>query len=154
MATVLEGDLTAQGLKFAVVVGRFNKAITQNLLDGALEGLRRHGVTEDHITVAWVPGSFEVPVVARRFAKARKVDAVICLGVVIRGGTPHFDYVAGEAASGVARAGQDLDVPVIFGIVTADTIEQAIERSGTKMGNKGWDAALAAIEMVNLLRKI
>ncbi|MBI2059898.1 MAG: 6,7-dimethyl-8-ribityllumazine synthase [Nitrospirae bacterium] len=154
MPTIVEGDLVAGGLKFALVVSRFNKTISQNLLDGALDALRKHGVKDDAVTVVWVPGSFEIPLAARRFARSKKVDAVICLGAVIRGGTPHFEYIAGETSSGIAHLATEFEIPVIFGVITADTIEQAIERSGAKMGNKGWDAALAAVEMANLLKKI
>ncbi len=154
MPNVIEGDLVANGLKFAIVVSRFNKTISQNLLDGALDALRKHGVKDDTVTVVWVPGSFEIPLAARRFARSKKVDAVICLGAVIRGGTPHFEYIAGETSSGIAHLATEFEIPVIFGVITADTIEQAIERSGAKMGNKGWDAALAAVEMANLLKKI
>jgi len=145
--------LIGQGLKFGIVVGRFNEFITTRLLGGAMDALTRHGGSEDDIEVAWVPGAFEIPLAARRMA-AREYDAVICLGAVIRGATPHFDYVAGEVAKGVARVGLESGKPVIFGVITADTIEQAIERAGTKVGNKGWQAAESAIEMANLLRAI
>ncbi len=151
---VLEGDFRGEGLKFGIVVGRFNSFISQKLLDGALDALSRHGVDLDQVTVAWVPGSFEIPLVAKKMAKSGKFDAVICLGAIIRGATPHFDYVAAEASKGIAQVMLESEVPVSFGVLTTDTIEQAIERAGTKAGNKGFDAALAAIEMVNLLRKI
>ena len=144
----------ALGLRVALVVSRFNSAITDNLLAGCRDGLVRHGVAAEQISVIWVPGAFEIPLVARRMAQSGQVDAVICLGAVIRGATAHFDYVAGNAAAGVARAAMDSDVPVIFSILTTDTIEQAVERAGTKAGNKGFDAAMSAIEMVNLLRAL
>jgi 6,7-dimethyl-8-ribityllumazine synthase len=151
---VFEGHLLGQGLKFGIVVSRFNEFITQKLLAGALDALKRHGVSEDDVEVAWVPGAFEIPFAARQMAKSGRYDAVITLGCVIRGATPHFDYVAGEVAKGVAQVGQTTDTPAIFGVLTTDTIEQAIERAGTKAGNKGWEAALAAIEMANLTRSL
>ncbi|MBI5521636.1 MAG: 6,7-dimethyl-8-ribityllumazine synthase [Desulfarculus sp.] len=154
MAKMLEGLLQAQGMKFALVVGRFNDFIGSKLMEGALDTLKRHGANEDDITVAWVPGSFEIPLVAGKLAMSGKYDAVITLGAVIRGATPHFDYVAAEVSKGVAQVGMQSGVPVIFGVLTTDTIEQAIERAGTKAGNKGADCARAAIEMVDLLRKI
>jgi 6,7-dimethyl-8-ribityllumazine synthase len=154
MTKILEGVLQAQGMKFALVVGRFNDFIGGKLLEGALDTLRRHGAAKDAATVAWVPGAFEIPLAAKRLAMSGKYDAVITLGAVIRGSTPHFDYVAAEVSKGVAQAGLDTGVPVIFGVLTTDTIEQAIERAGTKAGNKGAVAALAAVEMVDLLRKI
>lgn len=150
----LEGNLNASGLKFGVVVSRFNNFITDKMVEGALDCMGRHGANPDDQTVAYVPGSLEIPSAARRLADSGKYDAVICVGAVIRGHTPHFDYVAAESAKGVAKLGMDSKVPVIYGIITADTLEQAIERAGTKSGNKGWDAALAAIEMVNLFRAI
>lgn len=146
----IEGKLVADKVKFGIVVSRFNELLSSRLLEGALDCLRRHGATDDAITVVWTPGAFEIPVVAKRLARRSSFDAIVCLGVVIRGGTPHFEYIAAEAAKGVAKVGLDEEVPVIFGIVTADTIEQAIERAGTKAGNKGWQAALSAIEMANL----
>jgi 6,7-dimethyl-8-ribityllumazine synthase len=149
-----EGRLDASGLRMALVVSRFNELITRQLLEGARDGLRRHGADEEALTVVWVPGAFEIPLVARRLAGSGAFDAVVCLGAVIRGATPHFDHVANQAAAGIARAGQDSGVPVIFGVLTTDTIEQAIERAGTKAGNKGYDAAMAAIEMANLLRQL
>lgn len=152
--TTFEGNLSASGLKFGLVVARFNDFITRQLLEGALAGLRRHGADMDQVEVAWTPGAFEIPLVARRMASKRNCDAVIALGAVIRGATPHFDYVCNEAAKGIAQAAWDTDVPVVFGILTVDTIEQAIERAGTKAGNKGWDAAIAAIEMANLMRSL
>jgi 6,7-dimethyl-8-ribityllumazine synthase len=152
--TRLEGKLDASGLKFGLVVSRFNNFITDKMIEGALDCLDRHGAKLDDQSVAYVPGSLEIPAAARRMADSGRYDAVICIGAVIRGHTPHFDYVAGESAKGVARLGMDSKVPVVYGIVTTDTLEQAIERAGTKSGNKGWDAALAAIEMVNLYRNI
>ncbi|MDQ3031823.1 MAG: 6,7-dimethyl-8-ribityllumazine synthase [Myxococcota bacterium] len=141
-----------QGARFGIVVARFNHFITDRLLEGALDGLRRHGVSDGAIVVARTPGAFELPLVVRQLAASKKVDAVIALGAVIRGSTPHFDYVAGEAAKGCSAAMMDTGVPVIFGVLTTDSIEQAIERAGTKAGNKGWDAALGAIEVINLRR--
>src|ERR671935_964781 len=149
-----QGKLDAADLRIAIVVSRFNELITRPLLDGALDCLRRHGADEQRISVAWVPGAFEIPPVARRLACSGAFDAVICLGAVIRGATPHFDHVAGQAAAGIARAALDSGIPVIFGVLTTDTIEQAIERAGTKAGNKGADAAFAAIEMANLLKEL
>ncbi|MCL6634966.1 MAG: 6,7-dimethyl-8-ribityllumazine synthase [Peptococcaceae bacterium] len=154
MPKFYEGHLIGQGLKFGIVLGRFNEFITNKLLSGALDALNRHGVADADIEVAWVPGAFEIPLVARRMTATMKYDAVICLGAVIRGATPHFDYVAGEVAKGVARVGLESGVPTVFGVITADTIEQAIERAGTKAGNKGWDAAVTAIEMANLMRNM
>lgn len=153
MYQVYEGQLNAEGKRFGLVVGRFNDFITNRLLGGCIDAIVRHGGKEEDITVAWVPGSFEIPLTAQKMANSGRFDAVICLGTVIRGATPHFDYVAAEVAKGVAKVGLDSNIPVIFGVLTTDTIEQAIERAGTKAGNKGWDAALAAIEMVNLLNK-
>ena len=146
-----EGNLVGEGLKIGLVVGRFNSFITEKLLEGALDGLRRHGVNENDVDIAWVPGAFEIPLVAKKMAE-KDYDAVITLGTVIRGSTPHFDYVSGEVAKGVSSAALNSDVPVIFGVLTTDTIEQAIERAGTKAGNKGYDAAISAIEMANLLK--
>ena len=149
-----EGHLDASGLRFGIVVSRFNETITKQLLDGALAGLRRLGAADEDVHVAWVPGAYEIPIVAKRLADSGACDAVLCLGAVIRGATAHFDLVAGQAAAGVARAAFESDVPVIFGILTTDTIEQAVERSGTKAGNKGYDAALAAVEMVDVFRQL
>jgi len=154
MSKVIEGDLIAKGKKFSIVASRFNNFMTKELVSGCLDTLIRHGASEQDLTVAWVPGAFEIPMVAQKIAKAKDYDAVICLGTVIRGATPHFDYIASEVSKGIARVSQDTGVPVIFGVITADTIEQAVERAGTKDGNKGRDAALSAIEMVNLLGKI
>ena len=151
---VIEGKLSAKGRKFALVVSRFNEFISQKLLAGAEDCLLRHHCQADDITAVWVPGSFEIPPVAKKLAQSKKYDAVICLGAVIRGATPHFDYVAAEVSKGVAQSALETGVPVIFGIITSDTIEQAIERAGTKAGNKGWDAALAAIEMADLNDKL
>ena len=149
-----EGKLIAQGLKFGIIVGRFNEFIGGKLLGGAIDALKRHGVEEDEIEIAWVPGAFEIPLAAKKMVKSKKYDAVICLGAVIRGSTPHFDYVSSEVTKGVASVSLETEVPVIFGVLTTDTIEQAIERAGTKAGNKGYDAAVTAIEMANLLKQI
>ena len=149
-----EGKLDGSGLRMALVVGRFNSFISERLVDGALDALLRHGVVDDDISVARVPGAFEIPLVARKMAESGKFDAVICLGAVIRGSTPHFDYVSAEVSKGIASVGLASGVPVIFGVLTTDNIEQAIERAGTKSGNKGFDAAVSAIEMVNLLKEI
>ncbi|MFQ5658348.1 MAG: 6,7-dimethyl-8-ribityllumazine synthase [Candidatus Methylomirabilales bacterium] len=150
MTRHLEGHLSAQGFSFAIVVSRFNEFITERLLDGALDALIRHGADPDKIDVVKVPGAFEIPVTAERLASSRKYDAVICVGAIIRGATSHFDYIAGEAAKGVAEVALKTGVPTIFGVITTETIEQAIERAGTKLGNKGFEAALAAIEMAHL----
>ncbi|CUA79570.1 MULTISPECIES: 6,7-dimethyl-8-ribityllumazine synthase [Anoxybacillus] len=149
---VYEGNLVGTGLKVGIVVARFNEFITSKLLSGALDGLKRHGVEEQHIDVAWVPGAFEIPLVAKKMAESKKYDAVITLGAVIRGATSHYDYVCNEVAKGTSHAALSSGVPVIFGVLTTDTIEQAIERAGTKAGNKGWEAALSAIEMANVMR--
>ncbi|MCS7266089.1 MAG: 6,7-dimethyl-8-ribityllumazine synthase [Armatimonadetes bacterium] len=154
MPKFLEGQLTAKGLRFAIVVSRFNSLVTQRLLEGALDALRRHDADEDAITVAWTPGSFEIPLIAQKFAKSGKFDAVICLGCIIRGDTPHFEYVANETAKGIAQVMLDIGVPVIFGVVTSENLEQALERAGGKAGNRGFDAAMTAMEMANLLKKI
>ncbi|SHF30775.1 6,7-dimethyl-8-ribityllumazine synthase [Desulforamulus putei] len=152
MPRVFEGHLLGQGLKFGIVVGRFNEFITNKLLSGALDALKRHGVEDQDIDIAWVPGAFEIPLVAKKMATLGRYDGVICLGAIIRGATPHFDYVAAEVSKGVAKVGLDAGLPVIFGVLTVDTIEQAIERAGTKAGNKGWEAANTAIEMANLMK--
>lgn len=149
---VIEGNLVAKGIKIGIVVGRFNEFIVSKLLGGALDGLKRHGLEEDNIEIAWVPGAFEIPLIAKKMAKSNKYDAVICLGAVIKGSTPHFDYVCAEASKGIASVSLNTEIPVIFGVLTTDSIEQAIERAGTKAGNKGYDAAVSAIEMVNLLK--
>ncbi len=149
---VLEGRLAGEGLNIALVVGRFNSFITERLLEGALDCLRRHGVADNALTLARVPGAWEIPLVAKKLAQAGAHDAVICLGAVIRGSTPHFDYVAAEVSKGIAQVSLDSGVPILFGILTTDTLEQAVERAGTKAGNKGYAAAEAALEMVNLLK--
>ena len=151
---VLEGNLIAKGIKVGIVVGRFNECIGSKLLSGALDTLRRHGADEADVSVAWVPGAFEIPLTAKKMAKSGKYDAVICLGAVIRGATAHFEYVSAEVSKGIAAVGLDSEIPVIFGVLTVDSIEQAIERAGTKAGNKGSEAAASAIEMVNLLKEI
>ncbi|WP_040667821.1 6,7-dimethyl-8-ribityllumazine synthase [Nitrolancea hollandica] len=149
-----EGMLTGRGRRFGIVVSRFNQFIGARLLDGAVDGLLRHEVDRDAIDVAWVPGAFEIPLAASRMARSGNYDAVICLGAVIRGATPHFDYVAAEVSKGIASVGLETGVPVTFGVLTTDTIEQAIERAGAKSGNKGFEAAMTAIEMVSLLREL
>lgn len=154
MPKTVQGMLDAKGKTFGITVSRFNEFVTQKLLEGALDCLNRHSADDDNITIVWVPGSFEIPYAASRMAQSKKFDAVICLGAVIRGQTPHFDYIANEVAKGVARISLDTGVPTIFGVITADTLEQAIERAGTKAGNKGWDAALSAIEMTRLFEHI
>lgn len=151
---IISGNLTGQDLKVGIVVARFNEFIGSKLLSGAYDCLVRHGVLDEDIETAWVPGSFEIPFVARKMALSDKYDAIICLGAVIRGATAHFDYVAAEVSKGVASVAMETGIPVIFGVLTTDTIEQAIERAGTKSGNKGWDAALAAIEMADLMKNI
>lgn len=154
MGRRFEGQLIGTGLRVGIVVARFNDFITSRLLEGALDGLRRHGVAEGDVDVAWVPGSFEIPIVAKKLAQSGRYSGVICLGAVIRGATPHFDYVAGEVSKGIAAVALQTGVPVIFGVLTTDTIEQAIERAGTKAGNKGYDAAVTVIEMANLLQAL
>ena len=151
---VLEGKLVDNGTRVGIVAARFNEFIVSKLIGGAHDGLVRHGVSEENIDLAWVPGAFEIPLIASKMAKSGKYDAVICLGAVIRGSTPHFDYVCAEVSKGVANVSLDSEVPVIFGVITTDSIEQAIERAGTKAGNKGFDAAATAIEMANLLKQI
>jgi 6,7-dimethyl-8-ribityllumazine synthase len=151
---IIEGKLDASGFKVAIVVSRFNEFITNKLLGGAIDCLKRHNADEKNITVAWVPGAFEIPPAAKRLAEANKYDAVICLGAIIKGATPHFDFVSAEAAKGIAHISHTADVPVIFGVLTTDTIEQAVERAGTKSGNKGFDAAMSAIEMTNLYKQL
>ena len=151
---VLEGDFSGKGLKIGIVASRFNEFITNKLVQGALDCLARHGVVQTDIAVAWVPGSFEIPLVAKRLAASKNYDAVICLGTVIRGQTPHFDYIAAEVSKGVAKVALDSDIPVIFGVLTTDNIEQAVERAGTKAGNKGYSAAMAAVEMANLMEAV
>jgi len=151
---ILEGKLIAEGIKVGIIVARFNEFISSKLLGGAIDGLKRHGVSEENIDVAWAPGAFEIPLVAKKMAKNEKYDAVICLGAVIKGSTPHFDYVCANASKGIASVSLETEKPVIFGILTTDSIEQAIERAGTKAGNKGYDAAVTAIELVNLLKTL
>lgn len=147
-----EGNLVAQGLKFGIIVARFNEFITSKLVGGAIDALRRHGALEDDIELVWVPGAFEIPLVAQKMALSKRYDGVICLGAVIRGATPHFDLVSNEVSKGIAQVGLQTGVPVIFGVLATDSIEQAIERAGTKAGNKGFDAAMTAIETANLLK--
>ncbi len=154
MANIIEGNLTAEGLKFGVVVARFNDFITSKLLGGALDCLHRHGAADDLVDVAWVPGAYEIPLAAKKMAESKKYDAVICLGAVIRGSTSHYDYVCNEVSKGVAQVGMSTGIPTIFGVVTTENIEQAIERAGTKAGNKGVDSAMAAMEMANLLKNL
>lgn len=151
---IYEGELQAKGLKVAIIISRFNDFITKKLHDGAIDSLIRHGASEKDIEVIKVPGAFEIPLAAKRIAEKKKHDAIICLGTVIRGATPHFDYVAGEAARGIAMASMETGMPIAFGVLTTDTIEQAVERAGLKGGNKGWDAALVAIEMAQLFKKL
>lgn len=151
---ILEGKLVAQDLKIGIVVGRFNEFIGSKLLSGCIDGLVRHGVEENDIDVAWVPGAFEIPVIAKKMAESNKYDAVICLGAVIKGATTHYDYVCAEVSKGIATVSMNTGVPVMFGVVTTDTIQQAIERAGTKAGNKGYDCALGAIEMANLIKNM
>lgn len=154
MPAYFEGKLDATGLKFGIIVGRFNSFIGERLLEGALDALKRHGASDGDIAVARVPGSYEIPLTAQKMAATGRYDAVICLGAVIRGATPHFDYVASEVAKGIAQVSLQTGVPIAFGVLTTDTIEQAVERAGTKAGNKGFDAAMTAIETVNLFREI
>ncbi|MBN1177471.1 MAG: 6,7-dimethyl-8-ribityllumazine synthase [Dehalococcoidales bacterium] len=154
MSKNYEGNLLGKGLKFGLVVSRFNEFFSKKLLEGAQDALLRHGVAETDIEVAWTPGSFEIPLIAQKMAGSKKYDAVVCLGAVIRGGTPHFDHIAAEVTKGIAKVNMDTGVPVIYGVITTDTLEQAIERSGTKAGNKGFDAAVSAIEMANLVKAL
>ncbi|MBJ6363473.1 6,7-dimethyl-8-ribityllumazine synthase [Paenibacillus sp. GCM10012307] len=154
MTKIYEGHLVSKGLKYGIVAGRFNEFITSKLVSGALDCLKRHGAEDSEIELAWVPGAFEIPLIAQKLAESGKYDAVITLGAVIRGSTPHFDYVCNEAAKGVAAIGLKTGVPAVFGVLTTDSIEQAVERAGTKAGNKGWEAAATAIEMANLTRAL
>jgi 6,7-dimethyl-8-ribityllumazine synthase len=154
MSKLFEGVLLGKGLKFGLVASRFNEFFTKKLVEGAQDALLRHGVSEEDIEIAWVPGTFEIPLVARKLALTKRYDAVICLGTVIRGGTPHFEYIASEVTRGVAKVELETGLPIIYGVITADTLEQAIERAGTKMGNRGFQAAENAIEMANLLRSL
>jgi 6,7-dimethyl-8-ribityllumazine synthase len=151
---ITEGILTAKGKKFALIVSRFNEVISKSLLSGSVDCLKRHECEEENISIIYVPGAFEIPLTAKRIALSKKYDAVICLGAVIRGATPHFDYIAAEVTKGIAQVGLETTVPVIFGVITSDSIEQALERAGTKAGNKGWDATISAIEMADLFMKI
>lgn len=152
MGKIFEGSLLGQGLKVGIVISRFNDFISKSLLDGSIDAFKRHGVSEEDLDIAWVPGAFEIPYIAKKMAETKNYDAIVALGAVIRGSTPHFDYVAAETAKGVASISLQTGVTVVFGVLTTDTIEQAIERAGTKAGNKGWDAAVTAIEMANLAR--
>ncbi|MBG9793591.1 6,7-dimethyl-8-ribityllumazine synthase [Paenibacillus dendritiformis] len=154
MPHVFEGHLVSEGLKYGIVAGRFNEFIVSKLVSGALDALKRHGVKDEEISIAWVPGAFEIPLIAQKMAESGKYDAVITLGAVIRGSTPHFDYVCSETAKGVAQVNMKTGVPTVFGVLTTDSIEQAIERAGTKAGNKGWEAAATAIEMANLTNQL
>jgi 6,7-dimethyl-8-ribityllumazine synthase len=154
MPRTLEGKISAEGYRFGLIVSRFNEFISSKLVEGALDALKRHGATEEQLLLVKVPGAFEIPLVAKKLAESGKVDAVICLGAVIRGSTPHFDYVAAEVSKGIAVVALDTKVPIAFGVLTTDNLEQAIERAGTKSGNKGWDAAVAAMEMVNLFKQL
>lgn len=154
MTKTIEGNLIAKGKKFGILASRFNDFITKELISGCVDTLVRHGVRDEDLVIIWVPGAFEIPCLAQRLAKSKSYDALICLGTIIRGSTPHFEYIAQEAAKGIAKVSCDTGLPVIFGIITADTIEQAVERAGTKEGNKGRDAALSAIEMANLIEKL
>jgi 6,7-dimethyl-8-ribityllumazine synthase len=154
MSKPIEGMLVGKGLKFGLVVSRFNDFITQKLLDGAQDALLRHGVAQADIDVAWVPGSFEIPLIAKKLAQTKRYDAIICLGAVIRGGTPHFEYISAEVTKGIAMVGLETGLPVIYGVITADSLEQAIGRAGTKEGNQGFKAAVSAIEMANLVKSI
>jgi len=154
MPKTLEGKISAEGYRFGLVVSRFNDFISSKLVEGAVDALKRHGAAEEQLLLVKVPGAFEIPLAAKKLAESGKVDAVICLGAVIRGSTPHFDYVAAEVSKGIAMVALDTKVPVAFGVLTTDNLEQAIERAGTKSGNKGWDAALAAMEMVNLFKQL
>jgi 6,7-dimethyl-8-ribityllumazine synthase len=154
MIKTLQGQLNAQNRRFAMVISRFNEFISQKLLDGAMDCLLRHGADEKNMTIHWVPGSFEIPLIAQKAAATGQFDAIICLGTIIRGDSPHFEYIASEVAKGIAHVSLNSGTPVAFGIITADSTEQAIERAGTKSGNKGWDAALSAIEMADLIKKI
>jgi 6,7-dimethyl-8-ribityllumazine synthase len=151
---IYEGKLSAEKLKFGIVVGRFNEFIGSKLLSGALDCLKRHGAEDDNIEISWVPGAFEIPLIAKKMVAMKKYDAVICLGAVIKGSTPHFDYVSSEVSKGVAHVSLESEIPVIFSVLTTDSIEQAIERAGTKAGNKGWDGAMSAIEMGNLIKEL
>ena len=154
MPRIFEGKISAEGYSFAIIVSRFNDFISSKLMEGAIDALKRHGVDDDKLSLIKVPGAFEIPMTAKRLAKTGKYDAIICLGAVIRGATPHFDYVAAEVSKGIANVSLESSVPVTFGVLTTDNLEQAIERAGSKVGNKGWDAAVSAMEMVNLFKEM
>lgn len=154
MPNVIEGKLSAKGKKFGIIVSRFNELICTKLLEGAMDCLTRHGCDDNDVDIAWVPGAFEIPVATKKMAASEKYDAIICLGAVIRGATPHFEYISAEVTKGIAQVSLDVTLPISYGVLTPDTLEQALERAGTKAGNKGWDAALSAIEMVDLFTKI
>ena len=154
MGKKFEGKLLGEGLRFGLVISRFNDFISGKLLEGAQDALLRHGVKEEDIDIAWTPGSFEIPLIAKKLAQTQKYNALICLAAVIRGGTPHFQYIAAEVTKGIGKVGLDTEIPVIYGVITADTLEQAVERAGTKAGNKGFDAAMSAIEMANLIKSL
>ncbi len=154
MPKILEGKISAEGFSFAIIVSRFNEFISSRLAEGAMDALKRHGVDEERVSLIKVPGAFEIPMTAKKLVKKGKYDAVICLGAVIRGATPHFDYVAAEVSKGIANVALESEIPVTFGVLTTDNLEQAIERAGSKVGNKGWDAAVAAMEMVNLFNEL
>ena len=154
MPKMLEGQLDAKGRTFGIIVSRFNDLVTTRLLDGALDCIKRHGGDDNNIEVAWVPGAFELPIAAQKLAATGRLDVVMCLGAIVRSDTPHFDYVAGESAKGIARVGLDTGVPVIFGVITADTVDQAVQRAGVKAGNRGWDAAMNAVEMASLMAEL
>jgi len=154
MPKIMEGKISAEGFRFAIIVGRFNDFISSRLAEGAMDALKRHGATDEQITLVKVPGSFEIPLTAKRLAESGRYNAVICLGAVIRGATPHFEYVASEVSKGIATVSLESNIPVTFGVLTTESLEQAIERAGTKSGNKGWDAAMAAMEMVNLFKEM
>ncbi len=154
MAEIIEGKISAEGFRFAIIVSRFNDFISSKLVEGAMDALKRHGGNEDQVSLIKVPGAFEIPLAAKKLAESGKFNAIICLGAVIRGSTPHFDYVAAEVSKGIAQVALESKVPVTFGVLTTDNLEQAIERAGSKSGNKGWDAAIAAMEMVNLFKQI
>ena len=154
MANYIEGAISAEGCKFGIIISRFNNFITERLLEGAIDALMRHGAKPEDIDVVRVPGSFEIPAAARRLCSMKRHDSIICLGAVIRGSTPHFDYIAAEVSKGVAQVALQAEIPIAFGVITTDSIEQAIERAGTKVGNKGWDAAMSSMEMIQLYRKL
>jgi 6,7-dimethyl-8-ribityllumazine synthase len=154
MPKIFEGKISAEGFRFAIIVSRFNDFISSRLVEGALDALNRHGATDEQVSLVKVPGAFEIPHTAKKLVESNRYDAIICLGAVIRGSTPHFEYVAAEVSKGIANVGIESKIPVTFGVLTTDTLEQAIERAGSKAGNKGWDAAIAAMEMVNLFKEI